>query len=576
MRFSLLARLFLLSILVAAAAIAASTWLSAQTTSGSIRQEADVALAKRTEIYRALLGYATRNASWNKVQPLLTQYAQRTGTQITLMTTDKRPIASSEAGPAPLPENNAAVVDPLALDPNLAADATADRIDRHAVGPFALLPEERAALARNADKVAACVRGLIGTGSVVTSPSGRSEVVSPDGVATLECGGKALSMPTLSEQTALAQLNKLVNDCLTAREIKPVTVVLGFSWDQQFERDPYSDQVIQACITQSRRTQLAAYVAPAALLYVAETSSADLSSANELRIAAVGGGVLLLAALVMVLVGNRLIRPLRALTVAAQRMADGDLATRVTVKGRDEIGSLAMAFNEMAASRAKAEQQRRTMVGDVAHELRTPLSNIRGWLEASQDGVAAPDPAVLDMLLEQALQLQHIVDDLQDLAAADAGGLRIHPELIGIRDLLDHVAEAHRPAATAEIVVEASEEDEFTADPVRMRQIVGNLAANAVRHTPAGRITLRGAVDGDWVEISVADTGSGISEEDLASVFDRFWRADQSRTRSTGGAGLGLAIVRKLVEAHGGTVSVASTQGTGTTFTVRLPRVSAA
>ncbi len=255
------------------------------------------------------------------------------------------------------------------------------------------------------------------------------------------------------------------------------------------------------------------------------------------------------------------------------------------------------------------------MVSDVAHELRTPLSNIRGWLEAAQDGLADPDPAFVSSLLEEAVQLQHIIDDLQDLAAADAGVLRLHPEPVRVGELLGQVAAAHQARAdTAEVTLRVETADgrvpEVAADPVRLRQAVGNLVSNAVRHTPpGGTVTLRAygggaAGGGAWsrsedgsgsdsptghgseggsgsrggsgfppgdVVIEVADTGTGIPAEDLPYVFDRFWRAEKSRSRRTGGSGLGLAIVRKLAEAHGGTAGAASTEGEGSVFSIRLP-----
>jgi two-component system, OmpR family, sensor histidine kinase BaeS len=222
------------------------------------------------------------------------------------------------------------------------------------------------------------------------------------------------------------------------------------------------------------------------------------------------------------------------------------------------------------------------MVSDVAHELRTPLSNIRGWLEAAHDGLAVPDPAFVSSLLEEAVQLQHLINDLQDLGAADAGALRLHRKPVRIDELLGQVAAAHQGLAeTAGVTLTVLTTPPGTphpplldADPVRLRQTISNLLSNAVRHTPAGgTVTLRRYVTdpGDELAVEVSDTGSGIPAGDLPYVFDRFWRAEKSRNRSTGGSGLGLAIVLKLAEAHGGTVDVASTEGEGATFTLRLP-----
>jgi signal transduction histidine kinase len=215
------------------------------------------------------------------------------------------------------------------------------------------------------------------------------------------------------------------------------------------------------------------------------------------------------------------------------------------------------------------------MVSDVAHELRNPLTNIRAWLEAAQDDVVPANPALLDLLHDEALMLHHIIDDLSDLAAADAGDLRLHREAIYVRDVLTHVCESQRGAAEkAQVTLTADLRGDpvADADPVRLRQTVGNLLSNAIRYTPAGgTVTLSAAASGGELTIAVQDTGIGIAADDLPRIFDRFWRADSSRTRATGGSGLGLPIARKLAEAHGGTLSAASRPGAGTTMTLRLP-----
>ncbi len=215
------------------------------------------------------------------------------------------------------------------------------------------------------------------------------------------------------------------------------------------------------------------------------------------------------------------------------------------------------------------------MVSDIAHELRSPLTNIRGWLEVMRDGVVEPDPGLLDSLHEEAVVLQRIIDDLQDLAAADAGTLRLHREPLPAAELLAQVAAAHRVAADAARVTLVTEADPavwLDADPVRMRQALGNLVSNALRHTPpGGTVTLTARRDGADAVLTVADTGGGIAPEDLPRVFERFWRAEKSRSRRTGGSGLGLSIVRQLVAAHGGTAGAASEAGAGAVFTLRLP-----
>jgi two-component system sensor histidine kinase BaeS len=198
-------------------------------------------------------------------------------------------------------------------------------------------------------------------------------------------------------------------------------------------------------------------------------------------------------------------------------------------------------------------------------------------LEATQDGVSEPDEALIASLLEEAMLLHHIIDDLQDLAQADAGTLRLHREPVSLAELTTQVCAAHRARADAagvELVGEADDGD-ISADPVRLRQIVDNLVTNAIRHTgPNGVVRVVSRLATNSTVIAVSDTGSGIAAEDLPHVFDRFWRAEKSRSRQTGGSGLGLAIVRKLVEAHGGTVTAESVLGEGSRFTVRLPAVN--
>ncbi|MFH8794289.1 sensor histidine kinase [Streptomyces sp. NPDC017941] len=349
------------------------------------------------------------------------------------------------------------------------------------------------------------------------------------------------------------------------------------------EQTDAAQAVAANCVDSARREQLGPYVSSPALLFITSPdgsrpseSGFQLSGANTARLVGLAAAVLAVTVAATAFAATRLTRPLRALTMATQRMKTGEATEPVPARSAGEISQLAAAFNDMAAHRRALEEQRKAMVSDVAHELRTPLSNIRGWLEAAEDGVVATDPELVTSLLEEALLLQHIVNDLQDLAAADAGTLRLHREPVCAVDLAEQVVAAHQARADAagvRLTAVADGDPWLTADPLRLRQAIGNLVSNAIRHTPAGgEVTvLCRPVDGSSVVIEVADTGTGISAEDLPHVFDRFWRADKSRTRATGGSGLGLAIVRNLVQAHGGTVQADSTLGKGTTFMVTLP-----
>jgi two-component system sensor histidine kinase BaeS len=424
--------------------------------------------------------------------------------------------------------------------------------------------------------------------TVVESPSGRFVLRNVDLPGLTEDGclyqQARLELPTASEERALRQLTASTRKCLKLGPEQDVFVSLSF---QVSTNDVNADgRRLQACVQAGRRAQLKPYVAAPALLFVTDPDTGtaqptiDLSGGSVLRLVGGTGLVLLLAVAVTVVVGSRLVRPLRLLIDATGQ--PGEQRPPVAVTSRDEIGVLATALNEQSArreqleaQRAELERQRKAMVSDVAHELRTPLTNIRSWLEAAQDGIKPTDPHLVDLLLEEALLLQHIIDDLRDLAAADAGSLQVHPERVYVNDLLTQVIDAHREAAErggVAVGLEPHADPELDVDPQRLRQLVGNLVSNAVRHTPpGGSVTVRSSVTGGHFVVDVVDTGVGISADDLPKVFDRFWRADGSRSRATGGSGLGLAIVRKLTEAHQGEVAVASEPGRGTTFTVRLP-----
>jgi signal transduction histidine kinase len=302
---------------------------------------------------------------------------------------------------------------------------------------------------------------------------------------------------------------------------------------------------------------------------------AFLASINRALLLA--AGVAGLAAVLLTLVlSRRILRPVEALTAAAQRMEKGDLSQRVEVHSQDEIGELARAFNAMADGLARLEELRRNMVTDVAHELRTPLSNIRGYLEALQDGVVEPKPEVIDSLHEEAMLLNRLVDDLRELTLAEAGQLKLERRPVAPADLVDRALEAARAQAEAKgIALQADLPEDLPlvdVDSQRIGQVLGNLLSNALTHTPpGGKVVVVARAKQLAVEVSVSDTGEGIPLERLPYIFERFYRADRSRSRATGGTGLGLSIAKQLVEAHGGRISVASQVGQGTTFTFTLP-----
>jgi signal transduction histidine kinase len=290
-----------------------------------------------------------------------------------------------------------------------------------------------------------------------------------------------------------------------------------------------------------------------------------------------GGLAAIAIALLLTLVLSRqILAPIRALTQAAQRLGKGDFSQRVKVKDKGEVGELAQAFNSMVSDLERAEQLRRNMVADAAHELRTPLSNIRGYLEAIRDGIKKPDARTMRSLNEEALSLSRLVDDLQELSLADAGKLKLVRRKEDISKIINEVVTALKPQAMAKglklVVKRAEKLPPVNVDSQRIKQVLRNLLVNAVVHTRrGGSITVEAHQEGGQIKVSVADTGEGIPSKDLPNIFERFYRVDKSRARATGGSGLGLTIVKRLVEAHGGSIEAQSKLGKGSRFTFTLP-----
>lgn len=282
-----------------------------------------------------------------------------------------------------------------------------------------------------------------------------------------------------------------------------------------------------------------------------------------------------LAVLLTLALTRGILRRVNALTFAVQQMERGDLSQRVPNNAKDEIGRLAHAFNAMADSLARIEQLRRNMVSDVAHELRTPLSNIRGYLEAIQDGFVQPTPEAVNSLHEEALLLHRLINDLQELAVAEAGRLRLARQPVAVGELVNKAVQVvqGRVNGSRHIQTEiAPALPQVEVDSERIGQVLRNLLNNAVEYSPpGGKITVAARqVNGD-IQVNVYNEGAGIDPEHLPNVFERFYRVDNSRTRATGGSGLGLAIVRQLVEAHQGRVWAESVPGSYANFYFTLP-----
>lgn len=280
--------------------------------------------------------------------------------------------------------------------------------------------------------------------------------------------------------------------------------------------------------------------------------------------------------LIVTMFTRQALAPVRGLTAAASRLGTGDLSQRVPETGSDDIGELAKTFNTMASDLELAREQRRQLTADVAHELRTPLTNIQGYLEAIKDGVVDANDETIETLHSQTIHLANLVEDLRIVAIADAGVLALNKShgspVQVIEDAVSNFAQRARERGIDLSISKTGTGQAIDFDETRLRQIVTNLIENALTHTPnSGSVVVDIECSGKGLKMSVSDSGLGISDHDLPRIFDQFYRADPSRNRATGGAGLGLTIVKRLVEAHGGTVSVTSTPGEGTTFTVMLP-----
>jgi len=290
-------------------------------------------------------------------------------------------------------------------------------------------------------------------------------------------------------------------------------------------------------------------------------------------------GALLAAAvafLITYFLSRRISAPVMALTLAARQLGQGDLSQRVQSREKGEVGELAQAFNAMAENLERGEQLRRNMIADIAHELRTPLSNLKGYLEAIHDGMVKPDPDAIRSLDEEANLLSRLVDDLQELSLAEAHELKMNCQTEDIKKLVKQAIAVRQGQAAAKGVSVSADLPKklppVNIDSRRIAQVLLNLIDNAITHTPRGGIITVAARQLDnWLEISVEDTGEGIPAEDLPNVFERFYRVDKSRARATGGTGLGLAIAKYLVEAHNSKIVVESELGKGSRFTFTIP-----
>lgn len=290
----------------------------------------------------------------------------------------------------------------------------------------------------------------------------------------------------------------------------------------------------------------------------------------------VGSAIMLVGLAASYALARSITVPLRKLYTMVREIEQGKYGQKVEVNSNDEVELLAKAFNGMSQALETNTRQRKRLLADIAHELRTPLSVIQGNLEGMLDGVVDKDDEQIASLYEETVQLNRLIKDLRDLSLAEAGQLSLERAPTDLNQLVSRAAAMIRHSAELKGIDVACELEELPSaevDGSRISQVVYNLLTNAVRYTPdGGRVTVRTAVPGDGViQISVCDTGQGIGADDLPYVFDHFYRTDKSRTRASGGSGIGLAVVKQLVETHGGRVWVESSYGQGSCFHFSLP-----
>jgi signal transduction histidine kinase len=299
--------------------------------------------------------------------------------------------------------------------------------------------------------------------------------------------------------------------------------------------------------------------------------SLSLSFGVHSRYAFLGG--LVVSLVVIQLLAHGMVLPLRQMVAATRAMANGDYSQRVTATAQDEVGSLASSFNTMAAKLEQVETQRRELIANVSHELRTPIAALRARLENLADGVEALDAEAVGTMLKATQRLSKLVDQLLQLSQFESGAIGLDRQAFGVRDAVeDAIAEVRPVNAEVQIVTQVKDGLVGVGDPSRIHEVLTNLLTNAVRHSqPGTQVVVEGAPTEEGVRIEVSDEGTGVPPDDLERIFDRFYRVNGARASGSGGAGLGLAIARSIVELHGGSIKAEPHQPSGCRIVFDLP-----
>ncbi|XVU28628.1 sensor histidine kinase [Actinoplanes sp. CA-054009] len=572
-------RIFLLVILVALSAIGATAWLTLNLTQREVSDALEAQSRHRAEIIQEVQQYGLRHGNWPGVNRLVTELSDRTHLHLQLQTKEGQVLVDSDTEAHRTAGAVQAVgfaIDPL---PGLQDDSAS------------VFPAPAAYLAGSPTP-----RDLYGptpTDALYGSPAAlalRQAAQYRTGLVLVRCLNKTLGLPAaLGSDRApyvTAEQRAASPTCLSQATAKVLGDKAWFQsyWDylenctgspRRLVGDPLGSKCIQGAYADTVVTSSAIPLQ----LYLGARGTVDIADFGRPAIVGVAG-LVVVALFGTFLIARQVSRPVRRLTGASQMLAAGMLDVRVRIKGESELARLAASFNTMAGALEESEARQRRLIADVAHEMRTPLSNLRGYLEALSDGVVEPSPELFASLHEETLLQGRILDDLQVLALAEAGDLGYTKTPADLTELAAAGVTAHQARAAEAGVTLTLEESPAVwveADQGRLRQVLGNLLSNAIRYTDRdGRVTVRvRAAHGEAV-LTVRDTGVGITAGDLPHVFERFWRADKARQRATGGTGLGLTIAHRIVTDHQGRIEVTSQPHLGTTFTVRLPEATPA
>jgi signal transduction histidine kinase len=569
-------RIFVLVMVVAVTAIGATAWLTLRLTQRELAQAARAAADHQNDIVGAVQDYGLRHGYWPGVDQVVAAQSDRTRLHIQLRSADSEIVADSDniAHKASGPVRGALGIDPRpTLDPSILK------------APFRPGSAEEKLLPGNMGRLLDGLFGPAPKDPVLGGPGAlmiRQVAQYRAALTAARCIGRQTDTDTGLQTTAAPYLTPAQISGHSACVAQAVTSVRDDQGWFSYVLFNY-----QACVPPGSAGERKPGCLQAAFTNAVTSISAVplqlfLGTRNELNLSELGrpaafgaAGLIVVAVLGTALIARRFSRPVRRLTMASVLLAGGHFNIRVPVRGRSELDRLTESFNSMAEAVQRSEERQRRLIADVAHEMRTPLSNLRGYLEGLSDGVVEPSRELFASLHEETLLQNRILDDLQVLAQAEAGHLNYARSATDLADLVSTGATAHRAVAAEAgiaLTVDAPHPVWVEADSDRIRQVLGNLLSNAIRYTDqGGHVLLKVRAENDEAVLTVQDTGVGIAPGDLPHVFDRFWRADPARQRATGGTGLGLTIAHRIVTDHGGRIDVTSRPHIGTTFVVRLP-----